>query len=112
MSSFLMSNLYTVISAFVIGLFFFLLTKIKDGKAMGGGDVKLAFLIGLFNGFPYNVLAIFLGFLFGSVFSLGLILMKRKTVKDTVPFGPFLILGSVVALIWGSQIIDWYINLY
>jgi len=108
----LKSALYTLVSAFVIALVFWLLTRIKDGKAMGGGDVKLAFLIGLFNGFPFNILAIFLGFLLGAVFSIGLILLGRKTIKDTVPFGPFLILGSLITLIWGPKIFEWYVDLF
>ncbi len=103
---------YTVISSVLIGLFFWALTKIKNGQAMGKGDVKLAFLIGLFNGFPHNILAIFLGFLFGAVYSLGLVALRRKTIKDTVPFGPFLILGSVVALVWGPQLLEWYFGLF
>lgn len=104
--------LYTLVSAFVIALVFWVLTRIKGGKAMGGGDVKLAFLIGLFNGFPFNILAIFLGFLLGAVFSIGLILLGRKTIKDTVPFGPFLILGSLVTLVWGPVILEWYLGLF
>lgn len=79
---------------------------------MGGGDVKLAFLIGLFNGFPFNLLGIFLGFFFGATISLILIVGRKKTVKDTVPFGPFLILGSVVSLLYGPVILDWYLNLF
>lgn len=103
---------YTFLSALAIGVFFWLLTKIKDGRAMGGGDVKLAFLIGLFNGFPFSVLAIFLGFLLGAVFSISLVFLRRKTIKDTVPFGPFLILGSVVSLVWGPVILSWYFGLF
>jgi leader peptidase (prepilin peptidase) / N-methyltransferase len=103
---------FTVASALIIGLFFFGLTKIKDGRAMGGGDVKLAVIIGLFNGFPYNVLAIFLGFFLGAIISVGLIIVKRKGMKDTVPFGPFLILGSVISLIWGPALLAWYFSFF
>lgn len=95
--------------ALAIGVFFWLLTLIKNGEAMGGGDVKLAMLIGLVNGFPTAILAIFLAFLFGSVGSILLIAFRGKTVKDTVVFGPFLILGSVVALVWGAQLLSWYL---
>ncbi len=102
----------TLVSAFGLTAFFWVLTKIKNGQAMGGGDVKLALLIGLFNGFPLNMLAIFLGFLSGAVVSLGLIAVRRKTMRDTVPFGPFLILGSVVALVWGKELLEWYFRLF
>lgn len=103
--------LLTILVAIIIGLFFYMLTKIKNGQAMGGGDVKLALLIGLFNHFPANVLAIFLGFFFGAAYSIILMATGKKNMKDTVPFGPFLILGSLVALFFGSQILSWYIGL-
>jgi leader peptidase (prepilin peptidase)/N-methyltransferase len=102
----------TLVSAFVISLFFAFLVWITKGRGMGGGDIKLGFLIGIFNGFPFNILAIFLGFVFGAVTSLLLILMKKKTLKDTVPFGPFLIAGSIAALIWGPQLWAFYVGLF
>ena len=79
---------------------------------MGGGDIRLGFLIGIFNGFPQNIIAIFMGFILGAALSLVLVMLKMKTLKDTIPFGPFLITGSVIALIWGLQIWDFYINLF
>ena len=102
------SVLLTFISAFCIMLFFYFLTLIKEGKAMGMGDVKLAFLIGLFNLYPYNILAIFLGFLFGALGSFLLIGLRVKTMKDIIPFGPFMILGSIVAFLFGPLLLDWY----
>lgn len=102
----------TLVSAAAIALFFFILVWVTKERGMGKGDIKLGFLIGVFNGFPGNLIAIFLGFIFGAVYSLFLILGKKKTLKDTVPFGPFLILGSVVALLYSTDILNWYINLF
>lgn len=99
-----------IVSAAAIGLFFLLLIAITKGRGMGGGDVKLGLLIGLFNGFPYNVLGVFLGFVAGSLVSILLIVMKKKTMKDIVPFGPFLIVGSIISLVWGRAILNWYIG--
>lgn len=98
-------------SALAIGFFFWFLVYITKGRGMGGGDIRLGVLIGVFNGFPTNVLAIFLGFLFGAFFSTILILLKKKTAKDTIAFGPFLILGSVVAFAFGNAILQWYFGL-
>lgn len=100
-----------VISALLIGVFFFLLIWFTKGRGMGWGDLKLGILIGLFNGGYMGFLAIFLGFLFGAVFSTILILLRKKTLKDTIPFGPFLILGSLVAYFWGNSLLAWYISL-
>lgn len=101
----------TLISALGIGLFFWFLIWVTKGRGMGGGDVKLAFLIGIMNGWPINLVAIFLGFVFGAIFSLILVALRKKTMKDTVPFGPFLILGSITAFVFGNQILKWYTGL-
>ncbi len=101
-----------LVSTLCIVLFFSFLIWITRGRGMGSGDVPLAALIGIFNGFPYNILAIFIGFVLGSVISLVLVVTKKKTMKDTIPFGPFLIMGSVFSLIWGQVILDWYFKLF
>jgi prepilin signal peptidase PulO-like enzyme (type II secretory pathway) len=100
-----------VVSALGIALFFYLLVFLTRGKGMGSGDITLGFLIGLVNGFPNNVLAIFLGFVFGTIYSVPLLLSKSKNLKDPIPFGPFLILGSITALIYGTEILNWYFSL-
>ncbi|NMB70329.1 prepilin peptidase [candidate division WWE3 bacterium] len=97
-------------SSFVISLFFFALIWITKGRGMGGGDVKLGFLIGLFNGLPLNFVAIFLGFLLGAVYSVVLVVLRKKSLRDTIAFGPFLILGSVIAFLWGQELVNWYIG--
>ncbi len=107
-----MGLVYTFISTVVIAGFFWVLTRIKNGEAMGGGDLKLAILIGLFNGYPRNILAIFLGFLFGAIASVLLMFLRRKGMKDTIPFGPFLILGSVIAFVFGNRLIELYWGLF
>ncbi len=92
-------------------LFFFLaIVLVSRGKWMGLGDVKLAFLMGLFLGFPNILIALFFAFLIGAIIGVGLILAKRKTLKSEVPFGPFLVTGTFIALFWGPTIIDWYLN--
>jgi prepilin signal peptidase PulO-like enzyme (type II secretory pathway) len=111
-----LSNAKTIgfgfLAAFIIAAFFVLLILITKGRGMGLGDVKLGFLIGLFNGFPNAFLAIFLGFLFGAVFSIVLVALRLKKIKDTIAFGPFLIMGSFVAYFWGQVILDWYVKMF
>jgi leader peptidase (prepilin peptidase)/N-methyltransferase len=94
--------------AFLISMFFLFLVFITKGRGMGFGDVKLGFLIGLVNGFPFGIIAIFLGFTLGAVYSLSLIFMKKKTMKDTIAFGPFLIMGSLLTFLFGHILWDWY----
>jgi len=96
--------LYT---ALLSALFIFILhkIKIKGQQAMGDGDIFLAFFMGLFLGFPSIVVAFYLAFIVGAV--VGIILIMKKKVKklSPIPFGPFLILGIVVAFFWGEEII-------
>ena len=67
--------------------------------------------MGLFLGFPDILVALFLAFLIGAMIGLGLIIFKKKGLKSEIPFGPFLITGTLIALFWGNQIINWYLNL-
>ncbi len=100
-----------VLMGMAIGGFFWALIIITKGKGMGGGDVKLGALMGLALGFPNSILALMIAFLSGAIISIILILFKRKGLKSVVPFGPFLVLGSLVALFWGNNIVDWYLKL-
>jgi leader peptidase (prepilin peptidase)/N-methyltransferase len=79
---------------------------------MGMGDVKLTATMGIFLGREVAV-AIFAGLLAGSI--AGLYLIARHGAgarKQAIPFGPFLALGGVVALLAGEQIIDWYLGTF
>ena len=105
-------NFYSfLLSALGASGFFFLLWLVSRGKWMGFGDVKLAFLIGLFLGWPSILVGMFSAFLIGAIIGLGLIALTKKTLKSQVPFGPFLATGTFIALFWGEEIIRWYINL-
>jgi len=72
---------------------------------MGGGDLKLALFLGLFLGFPNVIFALYLAFLTGALYSIILIVWKKKRFfKDTIALGPFLVLGSLIALFYGNLI--------
>jgi prepilin signal peptidase PulO-like enzyme (type II secretory pathway) len=79
--------------------------------AMGFGDVKLALLIGLVLGYPNVVVGLFFGFLFGAIIGLVMVFLKKRGLSSEVPFAPFLIAGSVVALFFGNNIVNWYLSL-
>ncbi len=71
---------------------------------MGGGDVKLAGLIGLAAGFPLVVPALLLAAVSGGVAAMALLCAKRKESRDPVPFGPFLSAGAAASLLWGPAL--------
>ncbi len=88
---------------FLIIAFSFRAIRGKDG--MGGGDIKLAFVLGLFLGFPNIVVALYLAFLTAAIAGIILILWKKKNLKNTsLPFGPFLIAGTLISIFWGTLI--------
>jgi len=102
--------LNTIYSALGAAGFFLAIVFVSRGKAMGIGDIKLAFLMGLILGWPNILLALFLAFLTGAIIGTGLIIFKNKTLKSEIPFGPFLVTGTFIALFWGGTIIEWYLN--
>lgn len=75
--------------------------------AMGGGDVKLAAFIGLITGFPLVIVALLLAILSGGVVSLFLLLARLRSLRDPIPYGPFLILGGWATMVWGMELIHW-----
>lgn len=112
---FAINNQQLAISSFLAAIFasvFFLaIVLISGGRWMGWGDPKLAFFMGLLLGFPNILVALFIAFLIGAIIGIGLIIFRQKTFKSEVPFGPFLVAGTLIALFWGKEIIGWYLHL-
>jgi len=100
------------LSALGATIFFLLIFFISRGKWLGFGDVKLAFFMGLFLGFPKILVALFFAYLIGAIIGIGLVLIGKKTLKSEVPFGPFLVTGIFFALFWSNQLINWYLNFF
>jgi prepilin signal peptidase PulO-like enzyme (type II secretory pathway) len=99
--------------AVLIGSGFFLaIFLVSKGVAMGFGDVKLAILLGLLLGFPNILVGLFLAFFFGAIIGIIMMFFGKKGFKSEIPFGPFLITGTFLAMFWGQQIISWYLNLF
>ncbi len=82
----------------------------KSDEAMGMGDVKIFAPIGIFLGWKLCFLALLISIVFAGVFSLLLILTGVKKRKDTIPFGPFIVAGTFVTMMWGTEILNWYIH--
>jgi leader peptidase (prepilin peptidase)/N-methyltransferase len=85
--------------------------RARGVEAMGLGDVKMMLMVGAFLGWPLTMLTIFVGVLTGSI--AGVAAMLRRGERDMqllLPFGIFLGLGSLVSLLFGTRIIDWYVG--
>lgn len=94
-----------------IGFVIFLLIAVISRGGMGWGDVKLAAVIGLATGFPLILVAVLMAAILGGAVAIALLAVKKKGRKDTIPFGPFLSLAALITLLWGSNILNWYLGL-
>lgn len=94
----------SLLGAFFLAGFFLILYLVSQGKWIGFGDVKLGVLLGLYLGFSKSLLALFLSYLLGGIISIGLVALKKKSLKSEIPFAPFLILGSFISLFWGDYL--------
>ena len=95
-------------SLFLIAWIYSLITK-KEG--MGGGDIKLLAMMGAIVGWQGVLFTIFVASLVGTLAGLAVMLQSRKGLKLAVPFGPFLSIGSITYIFFGTPLIDWYFNL-
>jgi len=92
-------------------VFFFLVVIVSRG-GMGFGDVKLAALIGLAAGFPLVIVALIMGVILGGLAAVILLGFKIRKRKEAIPFGPFLAVAAIVTLLWGSDILSWYMGIF
>ncbi|HNP75378.1 MAG TPA: prepilin peptidase [bacterium] len=97
--------------ALIGGGFFWLQYVISSGKWIGGGDLRLGLLIGLMVGWPNVLVALFIAYLIGAVFSLYLVIGGKKKMKSPLPFGTFLAIATGLTMIWGEAIVNWYLSL-
>jgi len=100
-----------------VGLIFFaiaygLAAVLYPGKiGLGMGDVTLATFIGLAVGFQSALVFVVLGVLLGGMISALLLVTRRVTLHTAIPYGPFLILGGLVAMLWGQAIVKWWLRM-
>lgn len=105
-----MAFLIPVMAGLAVGGFFLILVLGTGGKGMGGGDIKLGFLVGIASSWPYAMVAVFTSFFTGAIISIILLAIKRKKFGQTIPFGPFLALATFITLIWGEQLLTLYMQ--
>ncbi len=102
--------LWTLLGSLVLYFIFYILHSAFRGRAMGGGDVKLAFLVGLITGWPNMIVAVYASVLTGAAVIVILMSLKKKKFGETVPFGPFLVIGTYLALLFGGSVLEWYLG--
>lgn len=93
------------------GGFFALQFALSRGAWVGGGDVRLGVLMGLLLGFPLTLLALCIAYVGGGLVAAILLATKKMKRKSKMPFGPFLVFGTIVSLFIGDTLIAAYLNL-
>ena len=99
-----------VIGFFIVSGLFYIIYLATKGNGMGGGDIKLMAAAGLLLGWKGILLTLLIGSVAGSV--IHLTLMKIQGKDRVLAFGPYLALGIFVSMLYGEQIIAWYLNMF
>jgi prepilin signal peptidase PulO-like enzyme (type II secretory pathway) len=101
------------LSVAVGGGVFYVLFQVSEGKWIGGGDVKLGWLLGLIVATPARaLLVIFIASVLGTLVSLPLLAAKKLKPNNTIPFGPYLIMAAIIVVLFGHNITLWYQNTF
>lgn len=100
-----------VLGAFAAGGFFLLQYLVSRGRWIGGGDVRLGVMMGVWLGWPAVLAALFFAYVLGAVVALFLLVARKATGKTAIPFGTFLAIGTFFAMYHGQEVVDWYLNL-
>jgi leader peptidase (prepilin peptidase)/N-methyltransferase len=105
----------TLILNNILGLFIggglFLIIAVVTRGAMGGGDIKLMGALGFCFGWTYILLISFVSFIIGAIISIFLLAFKIKGRKDYIPFGPFISISALLAMLYGEELIQIYLRL-
>lgn len=99
-------------AALISSIAFSLLIILSRGRAMGWGDAKLAFALGMVFGWPEILMILMLSFLIGAIGTLPLLIRGKKSIKDTVPFGPFMVAAAFITFFFGYSLIYYYFQLF
>ncbi|WP_316348229.1 prepilin peptidase [Desulfuromonas acetoxidans] len=96
-------------SLFCVAFLYELLAK-KEG--MGGGDIKLLAMIGAFCGWRVILPVVFLSSLLGTMVGVPLMWARKRDSGMALPFGPFLVFGTLIYLFWGDILVQWYLSFF
>ena len=95
-----------------VGFGILLVIAVVSKGGMGGGDIKLFFVIGLVLGTAGSLLTLFFASFIGAVAGIILLRVRKQGRKTPIPFGPSIALAAVLVYLWGEQFIGWYVNLF
>lgn len=98
--------------AAVISGLFYVIFQLSNGTWIGGGDVKLGIVLGILaGGVLESFLVIFTASMLGLIISVPRLIKGKMTGKTQIPFGPLLIAGLYIVVLFGARVVDWYMGL-
>lgn len=92
-----------------------LIELIAKKQIMGGGDIKLLFMTGLFLGIKGGLLTILISVYVGAIYGIGTIIqnkINKQEYNSMIPYGPFISVGALITVLCGTNIINWYLSLF
>lgn len=100
------------IAGAIIGFGVLFLIALVSKGGMGGGDIKLFFVIGIVLGLTNTLLTLFLASVIGTVVGIIFLRKAKKGRKTPIPFGPSIAMAATIAYFYGNSLVDWYLNLF
>jgi leader peptidase (prepilin peptidase)/N-methyltransferase len=101
-----------VASALIVSLPIFLIYFLSHEKAMGLGDVYLTAILGFLLGWKAGFLALYIAFVTGAIIGIGMMVAHKKKIKSRIPFGPFLVTGTILMIFWGDKALEVIKSIY
>lgn len=99
-----------IIGFFLVSVPFLIVALLTNG--IGGGDIKLYAVIGLFLGWKITIVSLLITLILASIFSIILMIAKKATKKSQIPLVPFISIGTFISLLFGNEIIAWYMSFF
>ena len=96
---------------FLLGAFFAIQYIVSRGTWVGGGDIRLAMVMGFLLGPELGIFALLTAYAIGAILGMYLIFFKRRDLRSHVPFGTFMVIGTFLALFFGNSVVSWYFGL-
>ena len=105
-------NMWDAVQGAMVSVVIMLVIYWISRGGMGFGDVKLAFVLGVWLGLEQSLLCLLLAFIFGGVVGVSLLLTGIKSRKDAIPYGPYLCVSGWVSLLCGKELLALYWSLW
>lgn len=103
--------MFMLLGGLLLGSFFAIQFLVSQGRWVGGGDIRMGVLMGLLLGPWLGLVALLISYIFGSMVGIFLIAAKRRSLNSHVPFGTFMAVATVITMLWGDNLLNWYLNL-